>query len=156
MSTGGNKREQLERIHVRDVQLVAINADARDYETLPDDLRVDFGLSDFYWKIIDSGLRARVTAAARFYAREDANHGEPHCEITLLYEVDLDFPENFDEQLLAEDGTIPEILETKVAPYVFPYVREKIHMLSNELPLPVTLIPLQVIEAAEAQQETSE
>ena len=156
MSTGRNNREQLERIHVRDVQLVALNADARDYETLPEDLRVDFGLGDFYWKMIDSGLRARVSAAAKFYAQEDVNHGEPHCEITLLYEVDLDFPENFDEQLLAEDGNISLILETKVAPYVFPYVREKIHTLSNELPLPVTLIPTQVIEAADAEQETSE
>ena len=156
MSTGENVRAQLKRIHVGDVQLVAINADARDYETLPEDLRVDFGLGDFYWKVINSGLRARVAADARFYPQENADQEEPHCEITLLYEVDLVLPEGFDEQLLAEDGNISLILETKVAPYVFPYVREKIHTLSNELPLPVTLIPPQVIEAAETRQGTSE
>lgn len=156
MSTDENRREQLERIRVRDVQLVAINADARDYESLPEHLRVDFDLGDFYWKTIDSGLRTRVTAAAKFYAAENPNQGEPHCGITLLYEVDLKFPGNFDEQLLTEDGNISLILETKVAPYVFPYVREKIHTLSNELPLPITLIPPEVIDEPETPRGTSE
>lgn len=156
MSTDENERAQLERIHVGDVQLVAMNADARDYETLPEDLRVDFGLGDFYWKVINSGLRARVTAVARYYPRENADQEEPLCEITLLYEVDLVFPEDFDEQLLAEDGNISLILETKVAPYVFPYVREKIHTLSNELPLPITLIPPHAIEAPQIRQGMSE
>ena len=124
---------------VSDLRLVSIAADARNYEMLPEAIRVDFELGRFMSRLIEAGIRVRTQASVEYLSDEEPE--EPLAQIKLWYEVDLILPAQQAENAMNDDPTMQELVDTLVAPVLYPYVRSKVHDLTNELPLPSTLLP---------------
>lgn len=132
---------------VQDIRLVAVNADAQNYADIPDPVRIEFGLGDFRHRWLDDTFQVQARALVVFGDKEinlDTGEGAI-ARIELLYEVDLRIPEHV---LFGSDlshDLLQEIFDIRVGPTLFPYVRAKVHTLSTELPLPETLIPLDIV-----------
>ena len=71
----------------------------------------------------------------------DGEEDKVLATVALLYEVDLRIPDDDLQTVLGSDDLRHEIIDTRVLPYLFPYVRQKIHELTTELPLPPILVP---------------
>lgn len=125
--------------HVDDIRLVSIKAEAQEYEASYESIRVQFELGDFRIKEIEYGLRIRAKAETVLYA--DGEEDKVLATVALLYEVDLRIPDDDLQTVLGSDDLRHEIIDTRVLPYLFPYVRQKIHELTTELPLPPILVP---------------
>ena len=124
--------------HVNDVRLVSIKAEAHEYEASYESIRVEFELGDFRIKENESGMRVRAKAETVLYA--DGEEDRVLATVALLYEVDLWTSDDL-QTVLGSDELRHEIIDTRVVPYLFPYVRQKIHELTAELSLPPILVP---------------
>ncbi|WP_257162660.1 hypothetical protein [Corynebacterium cystitidis] len=143
MTSNEATREMIEEARIEDIRLVTVNADARNYEELPETVRVEFEMGGFHTRAVEFGIMVRVQANARFCV-EGEKEGESAstlAEISLLYEVDVSMPPHLVEQCPPPADVMTTIIDSKIAPFVYPYVRAKVHTLSTELPLPTTLIP---------------
>lgn len=129
-----------EEVEVTDLRLVSISADARDYEALPVAVRVEFELGRFMSRPEKDGMRVRAQASVDFFG--DAEPDEAVAQIVLWYEIDLLMSEDQVQLTVGNGPQMKELTDTLIAPVLFPYVRAKVHELSNELPLPVTLLPV--------------
>lgn len=125
--------------HVTDFRLVSIRAEAQGYDAPYESVRVQFELGDFRVKGIEDGMRFRATADAVLHA--DGLDDVVLAEISLLYEVDLQAPDERTQAVIESDGLRRKIIDSRVMPYLFPFVRQKIHELTTELPLPPVLLP---------------
>lgn len=129
-----------EPIEIADVRLVSINADARNYEALPVAVRVEFELGRFMSRPEKDGMRIRARASVDFFG--DAEADEAVAQIVLWYEIDLVMSEEQVAHTVGNGSQMKELTDELIAPVLFPYVRAKVHELSNELPLPVTQLPV--------------
>lgn len=139
-STTNNFDKQVE---VADLRLVSVSADAKNYEVLPDAVRVEFELGRFMSRPENDGMRVRAQASVDFF--EDAEADEPVAQIELWYEIDLVMPEEQVKLTVGKGPQMQELTDALIAPVLFPYVRAKVHELTSELPLPVTLLPVGVL-----------
>lgn len=128
---------------VVDIRLVSIKADALKYEIPHEGVRVQFELGQFQGRKIEEGVRVRARAETTFFA--DGDLDRVLSEIELWYEVDLSIPEGQAEAAIHDADRKSEIIESYVAPALFPFVRQKIHELTNELPLLPVLLPVDTL-----------
>lgn len=141
------KRSVATETSVQDIRLIALNGDAQNYMDIPDSVRIEFGLSDFRHRWLDDTLQVQVRSIVAFGDQEiNMVTGEGViASIELLYEVDLCTSEQLPPENEVSPELFQEILDVRVIPALYPYVRAKVHTLSTELPLPTTLIPLDIV-----------
>lgn len=128
---------------VNEIRLVAVNADALNYETPYEGVHVQFELGQFQGKLIEGGVRVRAKAETKLFA--DGEKERVLGEVGIWYEIDLSVPEEQAESFIHDPDRKGEIIDEYVAPALFPYVRQKIHDLTNELPLVPVLLPVNTL-----------